>query len=80
MVIRTFSRSRLQRSRRCKKHGWKVRGKANTNNLDLLPVISGTPEEIKARLLDSVDAFFEIYIELCATPSLTEARNRRKVF
>jgi hypothetical protein len=24
-------------------------------------VINGTPEEIKARLLESVDAFFEIY-------------------
>jgi hypothetical protein len=29
-----------------------------------LHVISGTPDEIKARLLDSVDAFFEIYTEL----------------
>jgi hypothetical protein len=26
-----------------------------------LHVITGTPEEIKARLLQSVDAFFEIY-------------------
>lgn len=26
-----------------------------------LHVINGTPEEIKARLLESVDAFFEIY-------------------
>ncbi len=26
-------------------------------------VINGTPEEIKARLLESVDAFFEIYAE-----------------
>lgn len=29
-----------------------------------LHVISGTPEEIKARLLESIDAFFEIYTEL----------------
>ena len=29
-----------------------------------LHVISGTPDEIKARLLDSVDAFFEIYTDL----------------
>ena len=28
-----------------------------------LHVISGTPDEIKARLLDSFDAFFEIYAE-----------------
>jgi hypothetical protein len=26
-------------------------------------VINGTPDEIKARLLESVDAFFEIYAE-----------------
>jgi hypothetical protein len=26
-------------------------------------VINGTPEEIKARLLESVDAFFEIHAE-----------------
>ena len=26
-------------------------------------VINGTPDEIKARLLESVDAFFEIYTE-----------------
>jgi hypothetical protein len=26
-------------------------------------VINGTPEEIKARLLESVDAFFDIYAE-----------------
>ena len=26
-------------------------------------VINGTPEEIKARLLESVDAFFELYAE-----------------
>jgi hypothetical protein len=26
-------------------------------------VINGTPEEIKARLLESVDVFFEIYAE-----------------
>jgi len=29
-----------------------------------LHVISGTPDEIKARLLESIDAFFEIYTEL----------------
>jgi hypothetical protein len=28
-----------------------------------LHVISGTPDEIKARLLGSIDAFFEIYTE-----------------
>lgn len=28
-----------------------------------LHVMHGTPEEIKARLLESVDAFFEIYVE-----------------
>ncbi len=28
-----------------------------------LHVINGTPDEIKARLLESVDAFFEIYPE-----------------
>ncbi len=28
-----------------------------------LHVINGTPEEIKAQLLESVDAFFEIYAE-----------------
>ena len=28
-----------------------------------LHVINGTPDEIKARLLQSVDAFFEIYAE-----------------
>ena len=28
-----------------------------------LHVINGTPDEIKARLLESVDAFFEIYAE-----------------
>jgi len=44
-----------------------------------LHVISGTPDEIKARLLDSVDAFFEIYTELRATPCSSKARNRRKV-
>jgi len=45
-----------------------------------LHVMSGTADEIKARPLDSVDAFFEMYTELFATPSLTEARNRQKVF
>jgi len=29
-----------------------------------LHVISGTPDEIKARLLESIDAFFKIYTEL----------------
>lgn len=29
-----------------------------------LHVINGTPDEIKARLLASVDAFFEIYTDL----------------
>jgi hypothetical protein len=29
-----------------------------------LHVISGTPDEIKARLLGSIDAFFEIYADL----------------
>jgi hypothetical protein len=29
-----------------------------------LHVINGTPDEIKARLLESVDAFFEIYTDL----------------
>jgi hypothetical protein len=29
-----------------------------------LHVISGTPAEIKARLLESIDAFFEIYTDL----------------
>jgi hypothetical protein len=29
-----------------------------------LRVISGTPNEIKARLLGSIDAFFEIYTDL----------------
>ena len=29
-----------------------------------LHVIKGTPDEIKARLLDSVDAFFDIYTNL----------------
>ena len=29
-----------------------------------LHVINGAPEEIKARLLESVDAFFEIYAEV----------------
>jgi hypothetical protein len=29
-----------------------------------LHVINGTPDEIKARLLESVDAFFEIYADL----------------
>lgn len=29
-----------------------------------LHVINGTPEEIKAQLLDSIDAFFEIYTDL----------------
>jgi hypothetical protein len=29
-----------------------------------LHVISGTPDEIKARLLGSIDAFFEIYTDL----------------
>ena len=28
-----------------------------------LHVINGTPDEIKARLLESVDAFFEIYAD-----------------
>jgi len=28
-----------------------------------LHVMNGTPDEIKARLLESVDAFFEIYAE-----------------
>jgi hypothetical protein len=28
-----------------------------------LHVMNGTPDEIKAQLLDSVDAFFEIYAE-----------------
>ena len=28
-----------------------------------LHVMNGTPDEIKARLLDSVDAFFDIYAE-----------------
>jgi len=28
-----------------------------------LHVINGTPEEIKARLMESVDAFFEIHAE-----------------
>ena len=32
-------------------------------------VINGTPEEIKAQLLESVDAFFEIYAEGMSTPS-----------
>lgn len=27
-------------------------------------IMSGTPDEIKARLLDSIDAFFEIYTDL----------------
>jgi hypothetical protein len=31
-------------------------------------VINGTPDEIKARLLESVDAFFEIYAEGCSEP------------
>ncbi|MGA6827296.1 allantoinase [Nitrospira sp. NS4] len=34
----------------------------STGNLTL-HVINGTPEEIKAKLLASVDAFFEIYPE-----------------
>jgi len=29
-----------------------------------LHVMNGTPDEIKARLLESVDAFFEIYAEV----------------
>ena len=29
-----------------------------------LHVMSGTPDEIKARLLGSIDAFFEIYADL----------------
>ena len=29
-----------------------------------LHVMSGTPDEIKARLLGSIDAFFEIYTDL----------------
>ena len=29
-----------------------------------LHVINGTPDEIKAQLLESVDAFFEIYTDL----------------
>lgn len=29
-----------------------------------LHVMNGTPEEIKARLLESVDAFFEIYADV----------------
>jgi len=29
-----------------------------------LHVMNGTPEEIKTRLLESVDAFFEIYADL----------------
>lgn len=32
-------------------------------------VINGTPDEIKARLLESVDAFFEIYAEGMSEPS-----------
>jgi hypothetical protein len=34
----------------------------STGNVTL-HVINGTPEEIKARLLESVDAFFEIQAE-----------------
>jgi hypothetical protein len=34
----------------------------STGNITL-HVINGTPEEIKARLLESVDAFFEIHAE-----------------
>jgi hypothetical protein len=33
-------------------------------------VINGTPDEIKARLLESVDAFFEIYAEGMGEPSI----------
>jgi hypothetical protein len=32
-------------------------------------VINGTPDEIKARLHESVDAFFEIYAEGMSEPS-----------
>ncbi len=42
-------------------------------------VINGTPEEIKARLLESVDAFFEIYTDTLSNAIHSEARNRRKV-
>jgi hypothetical protein len=34
----------------------------STGNITL-HVINGTPEEIKARLIESVDAFFEIHAE-----------------
>ena len=35
-----------------------------SEGLMTLHVINGTPDEIKARLLESVDAFFDIHAEL----------------